>query len=689
MIDPTTAPPTRRGDVVDDYHGTPVADPYRWLEDGDDAEVVDWVAAQNAHTRAVLDADPRRREWHRRLVALMQLPVVMGAARRGDVLFTSERPHGAEQFVLARRSARDRHAEPVILVDPATASADAATAIDWFEPNDDGSLIAVGTSEGGTERSVLRVVAGSDGRPAGTPADEIPNTRACSVAWEPDGSGFFYTRYPEGDAYHRTVHHHRLGADWRDDPVVWADHPDPQAWPSVELSPDGRWLVVTVMVGWSRTDVHVLDRHADRWTTVVAGVDATTSLTVSADGTALVGTTTVDAPRNRVVRVPLDPDALGDGPASWETLVAERDDVIGAVAVSAAGLVMVTSRAAVDSVWRLDHDGRPLTDRPIDLGEVVTVDGVTAGREHADVFVLANAFTAPPSLRRCSPDGTVETWAPAPPDGAALPQLVVEQRSYRSLDGTEIGLFLVHRADVTPGPDTPTILNGYGGFAISLGPGWQPRIAAWCAAGGTYAIAGLRGGLEHGEEWHLAGNRANKQNVFDDFHAAADHLVAAGLTSREHLAIYGGSNGGLLVGVALTQRPDLCAAVLCAVPLLDMVRFPRFLIARLWTSEYGDPDVAEEFAWLHAYSPYHHVTEGTEYPATLIQTAEGDSRVDPLHARKMAAMLQWASPAQDRKPILLHQEERAGHGVGKPVAKQADSIADGLAFLGAHTGLSP
>ena len=263
----------------------------------------------------------------------------------------------------------------------------------------------------------------------------------------------------------------------------------------------------------------------------------------------------------------------------------------------------------------------------------------------------------------------------------------MSQVTYPSLDGTSIGLFLIHRSDVSPGPDVPAILNGYGGFAISETPVWSPQIAAWCAAGGLYAIAGLRGGLEEGEAWHHAGRRDTKQNVFDDFHAAADWLVDNGLAARDHLAVLGRSNGGLLVGVALTQRPDLCRAVWCGVPLLDMIRFPQFRIARLWTSEYGDPDVADEFAWLHAYSPYHHVADGTAYPATLFTTAEGDSRVDPLHARKMAALVQAASAGQDERPVLLFQEGRAGHGVGKPVAKRADELADGLAFLGWQIGL--
>jgi len=349
---------------------------------------------------------------------------------------------------------------------------------------------------------------------------------------------------------------------------------------------------------------------------------------------------------------------------------------------------MVTSSGAVDTVHRLEAGGRP--GEPVEgLENLISVadDGLAADSSVDEAFVVVDTYVAPTGLWKISASGAATSATPLSDAERLTAGLVVERTSYRSPDGTEIGLFLIHRADVTPSADTPTILNGYGGFTITMSPGWQPRIAAWCAAGGLYAVAGLRGGLEHGEEWHIAGSRDNKQNVFDDFHAAADHLVDAGLTSRSRLAILGGSNGGLLVGVAVTQRPDLCRAVLCAVPLLDMVRFPRFLIAKLWTSEYGDPDVAEEFSWLHAYSPYHHVVDGTCYPATLVQTAEGDTRVDPLHARKMVARLQAASACLDENPILLSQEGRAGHGVGKPVSKRADEIADALTFLGHHVGL--
>jgi prolyl oligopeptidase len=443
------------------------------------------------------------------------------------------------------------------------------------------------------------------------------------------------------------------------------------------MSPDGRWLLVHVMVGWARRDVHLLDRTTGWWRTLVEGVEATTHFEFAADGRSLVGVTTVDAPRGRVVRAPLD--TAGD----WETIVAEGDAVLSQVAVSRDELLVVATTRAIDTIRRYEHDGAALG--TVDgIGHAVAVAGLTADRTTGVAFAVVDSFAAPTSLWRL--DGDARRWIGTTGDGA-VPDLSVSQVTYPSLDGTSIGLFLIHRSDVEPSPDVPAILNGYGGFAISETPVWSPQIAAWCAAGGLYAIAGLRGGLEEGEAWHHAGRRAKKQNVFDDFHAAADWLVDKRLASRVHLAVLGRSNGGLLVGVALTQRPDLCRAVWCGVPLLDMIRFPQFLIARLWTSEYGDPDIAEEFAWLHAYSPYHHVVDGTAYPATLFTTAEGDSRVDALHARKMAALVQASSAGQDERPVLLFQEGRAGHGVGKPVTKRADELADGLAFLAWQLGL--
>jgi prolyl oligopeptidase len=376
-----------------------------------------------------------------------------------------------------------------------------------------------------------------------------------------------------------------------------------------------------------------------------------------------------------------------DAPDVWRTVVAERDVVVARAASLGDRLLVVSSTAAVDTIELWSNDGT-FEGNVEGLG-LISVQSLDTEDDIA--FLTVASFDAPPTLYRLT-GREAERWS-SEPDSSVIPRLTVRQLTYPSGDGTEIGLFVVHRADIEPSTQTPLLLTGYGGFAIVETPSWVVRAAAWCAAGGVFAVAGLRGGYEHGEAWHRAGRRANKQNVFDDFHAAADWLVAQRFTSRDLLAIEGGSNGGLLMGVAITQRPDLARAVHCAVPLLDMIRFPQFLIARLWTDEYGDPDVAEEFAWLHAYSPYHHVSEGVAYPAVLFTTAEGDSRVDPMHARKMAAMLTWASSSQAGRPVLLRQSGRSGHGQGKPASMRIRDEADVLSFfcwqLDVETTLDP
>ena len=645
-------------------HDIPVADPYLWLEDGESEEVAAWVAAHNRRTSQALEAGATWGPWHERLAALTALPTVGGATVRGDRLFVLERAAGADQFALVVRSAVDRQGEARVLLDPAQRADDAAVAIDWYEPSRDGSLVAIGLSEGGTEQSTLSIIDVSSGAHL---ADTIRNTRASSIAWLPDNSGFWYLRYAEGDAYNRHVYFHRLGTDPADDPVVFDALPTPETWPDVLASDDGRYLLVSMLVGWSRIDARLLDTQTGQWREVISGVDAQSSFFFHAGE--LYAVTSRDAPNGRVVAAPLH------DPSTWRTIVAERDVVLDRAVSLGDRVLLVSSNAAVDTVeiWRSDGT----LDRTIDEFGLISVLSVDADGDEA--FLTIATFDAPPTLYRLAA-GRVERWS-AEIDTTIVPQLKVTQVTYPSLDGTDIGLFVMHRADVEPSVATPLLLTGYGGFAIAEKPSWLVRGAAWCAAGGVFAIAGLRGGYEHGETWHQAGRRANKQNVFDDFHAAADWLVATGYTSRQLLAIEGGSNGGLLMGVAITQRPDLARAVHCAVPLLDMIRFPQFLIARLWTDEYGDPDVAEEFAWLLAYSPYHHVVEAAAYPAVLFTTAEGDSRVDPMHARKMAAMLTWASSSQGDRPILLRQSGRSGHGQGKPANMRIRDDADVLSFF--------
>jgi prolyl oligopeptidase len=655
-------------------HGIAVPDPYRWLEDGDSEEVAAWVAAHNQRTSQALEARPIWGSWHERLSALTALATIGSASVRGDLLFVLERAAGADQFSLVVRSAVDRDGSTRVLVDPAHRAADAAVAIDWYEPSPDGALVAIGLSEGGTEQSTLSVI---DVRTGAMLPDSISNTRASSIAWLPDNSGFWYLRYPEGDQYNRRVYFHRLGADPATDPLVFDALPTPETWPDVLASEDGRYLLVYMLVGWSRIDAHLLDTSTGEWREVISGTEAQSSFFFHAGELYVV--TSRDAPNGRVAVAALD------DPSQWRTIVPERDVVMTRAAGLGDRLLVVSSGAAVDSVelWNLDGS----LDSQLDELGLICVQSLDTDGDVA--FLAIVSFDAPPTLYRLARSG-IDRWS-VEPDTSVMPRMTVRQLTYPSLDGTEVGLFLMHRADVEPSAATPLQLTGYGGFAVAETPAWLVRAAAWCAAGGVFAVAGLRGGYEHGEDWHRAGRRANKQNVFDDFHAAADWLVAEGFTSRDLLAVEGGSNGGLLMGVAITQRPDLARAVHCAVPLLDMIRFPQFLIARLWTDEYGDPDVDEEFGWLYAYSPYHHVVEGTAYPAVLLTTAEGDSRVDPMHARKMAAMLTWASTVQVDRPVLLRQSPRSGHGQGKPASMRVRDEADVLTFfswqLGAEAAL--
>ncbi len=687
MADRTVPGPplSRREELIETIHGLDVSDPYRWLEDGEARDVLDWVEAQNQFTRQALDARPSRDAWHERLSALVALATTMSVAVRGDRCFLLERSAGADQFALVERSAivsarggddAGPGGEMRVLFDPASLAADAAVAIDWFEPDHHGALVAIGLSEGGTENSVLRVLDVATGRLA---ADSIPHARAASVAWAPDSSGFWYTRYPAGDQYHRHVRWHVLGTAPEDDPVVFDRLPTPEAWPDVQVSPDGGSLIVHLAVGWARTDVHLLDIASGEWRCVVEGVDALSSFRFG--GAGLIGHTTLEAPNGRVVTARL----AQPGVAAWLTLVPERDDVVlGSFTSFDDMLVVATARAAVDTIEHWSIDGQLL--RSADEMGPVAVAALSGDPSTRRAAAVVAAFDAPTALWLFDPE--TQRWSRTlAGKQSAVPSLTVQHLQYPSLDGTEIGLFVVHRSDVAPGPDVALILNGYGGFAIAETPQWVPNLVAWCAAGGVWAIAGLRGGYEHGERWHHAGRRAHKQNVFDDFHAAGDWLVANGLASHERMGLVGGSNGGLLVGAALTQRPDLARAVWCAVPLLDMVRFPNFLIARLWTDEYGDPDVVDEFAWLYAYSPYHAVEPGVVSPAVLFTTAEGDTRVDPLHARKMAALLQDAAPCQDERPVLLLQSSRAGHGVGKPARMRIAEGADVLSFMAWQLGV--
>jgi len=662
-------------------HGTEVHDPYRWLEDGDREETATWVAAQNARTRAVLDALPQRQPLHQRLLELLQIGVVGSPAVAGDRVFHLQREGDADQAVLVMRSALDPDAPARVVVDPHGLAADHAASIDWFSPSPDGRLLAYGVSEGGSEHGTLRIVEVDSGTLL---RDAIPHVRHPSLAWLPDGSAFAYDRLPDpatvapGDeGYWDTVWWHRVGDDPAADEPLLVDGLDKTALPMAVISDDGRWLALHVHLMPTRTDVILLDRQTGERTVMVEGEEASTWVQIV--GGRIYAVTNLGSPRGRVVTARLDqPQA-----EHWETIVAESVGATGAViegvVITGRSLLVTSTEHAVSRLRRHELDGTPLDEVGLpELGSITGLDADPHAGERA--FLTFTSFARPPGLWRWTPDDGLQPWALL--DSPLEPgSFVAEQVFYPSTDGTDVPLFLVRAAATEVGPDTPTLLSAYGGFAIASSPGFAPGLVAFCEAGGVYAIAGIRGGGEYGEDWHRAGMRAHKQQVFDDFHAAADWLVAEGRTRRDRLALRGGSNGGLLVGAAITQRPDLAQAVICAVPLLDMLRYQRFLIGALWVPEYGDPADAGDFAVLHAYSPYHHVVDGTSYPATIVTAAESDSRVDPMHARKFAAALQAATSTPTERPILLRIETRAGHGVGKPAWKQADEGADLWAFV--------
>jgi prolyl oligopeptidase len=661
-------------------HGIEVSDPYRWLEDGEADEVRQWSESQSRHTRAALDAIPFAAAIRARLRALFSIGLVSAPIIRGQRYFHQRRTGDQEQPVLYVRHGRD--GADRVLLDPVARAEDRTSALDWYYPSDDGCLVAYGVSEGGSEQSVLHVRDVESGLDL---ADVIPGTRACSLEWRPDGSGFFYTRYPEAGSvptgeenYYRRVYEHVLGRDGREDPLVFGADRPPEDWPNVHLSPDGRWLAVSVSRGWTRTDVYLRDlaSKGPAFVTVIEGVDAIFGVELRNERLYLQ--TNLDAPRSRLVAADLE----RPGPESWRDVLPEGPDVLEGTALIGEWIVAVWLRDASSRVTlhtlageRIDEVALPV------IGSVAGLTGEWNGRE---AFLGFTSYAVPPTVYRLAlPEPALELWARAPGEvdtGLFRVRLV----RYASGDGTLVSMFLVDARDRPTDGRGAALLTGYGGFNVSHTPAFGRGVILFLEKGGLYAVAHLRGGGEYGEAWHRQGMLDRKQNVFDDFLAAADFLVREGHAASDRLAIMGGSNGGLLVGAALTQRPGRFRAVVCQVPLLDMVRYHLFRIARLWIPEYGSADEAEAFRWLYAYSPYHHVRDGTPYPAVLLTTGESDSRVDPLHARKMAARLQAATSSAH--PILLRIEARAGHGQGKPLSKALEEWADVWTFVFAELG---
>ncbi len=681
-----SAPATRTDNVVDTIHGVEVRDPYRWLENGDSAEVKAWTDKQNRRTRERLDAVPGRqwlqeRLWRWQETGSLGAPEVRGRGKTARLFYTRREGKQNQPVLYVRqgRSGKDR-----VLFDVNQLAADGTLALDWWYPSEDGALLAYGVSSRGNEDSTLRVREVASGRDR---EDTIPHARACSLAWLPAGDGFFYTRYPTPGSvpagqehYRRRVYFHRLGADPAADPEIFGEGLGDSSWPNLQLSPDGRWLGIEVSEGWSKSELFLLDtRKRAAPIPVVTGRDAIFNLVDVLDDRLLV-VSNDSAPRYQLWQVdPRKPER-----EHWKLVIPQGNDTLESVVAARGKLIALYLEDASSRVRVFSGTGRLV--REIALPGLGTVSTLHARHDLGDVYFPFTSFLTPTKILRTSvATGKTNAWQEltAPVDTG---QFTVEQVRYPSKDGTQIPMFLVHKQGLVRDGKNPTLLYGYGGFNVNLTPSFAAWVGPFIERGGVYAVPNLRGGGEFGEAWHRAGMLENKQNVFDDFAAAAHYLIGRRITAPDRLAISGRSNGGLLVAVTITQHPELCKAAVAGVPLTDMVRYPMLQIARLWIPEYGSLEDPEQFRYLFAYSPYHHVRNGTAYPATLILSAESDTRVDPMHARKFAARLQAATSSG--APILLRIEGKAGHGAGKPMAKIVAQYTDEFSFLFAELGMS-
>ena len=683
-----SGPPKVKVDPVEDtVQGHKIVDPYRYLENPNDPDTQQYVESELAYTRSLLDPLPGRDKINARLSQLLPIGTVGVPQTGGKYYFYTRREGNQNQPVLYVRESlngTDR-----VLVDANKMSADGTVALDWWFCSDDGKYVAFGTSAGGSEESTLRLVESATGNVL---PETIERTRFASVAWKKDSSGFYYTRHPKkGDvpageeAYHVKVFYHSMGSDPVKDPLIFGEGLKPQDIPAVQLSEDDRWLLITVFEGWTKTEMYLRDLASNN-----PPVEITTGKNFLYGADFFQGrlyiTTNEDAPHYRVFVA----EAANAKRENWKELIPQTDAVLQGVSVTGGKLFAHYEHNATSELKLFALDGKKLDDIQMpSLGDVPSIGGRW---DRNEVFFGFQSFTVPPSVYRYDL-GSRKTalWAKVDAPSIDPSAYDVQQVWYSSKDGTNVPMFIVSKKGIEKNGKSPTLLTGYGGFNISLKPAFNRSMYLWMEHGGIYAVANLRGGSEFGEDWHRAGMLEKKQNVFDDFIAAGEFLVAQKYTDRDHLAIFGGSNGGLLMGAMITQRPDLFRAVICAVPLLDMLRYQNFQIAKLWIPEYGSADDPKQFDWLYAYSPYHHVKPGEEYPAILFMTGDTDTRVDPMHAKKMAALMQAEAKngASKERPILLRIETKAGHGQGKPVTKQIEESTDMYSFLFWQLGMKP
>ena len=678
-------PVTERQNIVENQFGVQVADPYRWLENDvrEASKVAAWVAQQNALTDSYLATLPARAPFQQRMRELFNFERFGIPEKAGNRYFYSRNTGLQNQNVLYVREGLN--GTPRMLIDPNTWSEDGATALAEWQPSEDGRRVLYSIQEGGTDWRVVRVLDVDTGKVL---PDEVRWVKFANLDWAKDGSGFYYSRFPEpkkGEQFqslneNHAVYFHKLGTSQSQDRLIYADPARPKLSNNAQVSDDGRWLVITSSEGTDeRYDITLIDVTQPRPTPrrFITGLQNQWDY-VGNVGNTFYWATNTDAPRLRIVSTDISRPTL-----EVKQLVAEDEATLGGASVVGNQLIASYLVDAKTEVRTFGLDGRPVG--KVALPGIGTAGGFSGDASDSETFFSFASFNMPTTIYRYdSRTGEVTTWA-QPRVAFAPEDFTVSQRFYRSKDGTRIPLFLVHRRGLDMSKRHPTLLYGYGGFNISVTPSFSSTNLAWVEQGGVLAVANLRGGGEYGKAWHDAGRLARKQNVFDDFISAGEYLIREGITSNKKLAVYGRSNGGLLVGAVVNQRPDLFAAALPAVGVMDMLRFNRWTAGRYWVDDYGYPDREADFRTLLAYSPYHNVRSGADYPAVLVTTADTDDRVVPGHSFKYIAALQAANTGSE--PKLIRIETRAGHGSGKPTEKIIEEFADMWAFIAHHTGM--
>jgi prolyl oligopeptidase len=685
---PIHYPPTRRVDHVDDYHGTKVADPYRWLEDDvrKSPEVAAWVAAENKVTSAYLQAIPERQAIRQRLTELWNYEKLSPPRKVAGRYYFTKNDGLQNQSVLYVTDSLG--GEPRVVLDPNKWSKDGTVALSGESFSDDGKYLAYGVAEAGSDWHTWRVLALG---PDKVLDDEVKWSKHSGAAWTKDGLGFFYGRFaaPQAGAQFQSlnlnhkVYYHRVGTPQADDVLVY-HRPDQPKWSfGASVTEDGRYLILVTHVGTAHKNrvtykdlaepyglpVDLIDHFEDEYTFV------------GNDGPVFYFKTDLHAPRGRLIAI----DTRKPAPADWKEIIPEAKETLTSIQFVGNLFVADYLKDARTQVKMYTPQGTLV--REVEFPGLGSASGFGGKRTDTETFYSFSSFATPPSIYHYDLlTGKSRLFWQARvkfnPD-----DYEVKQVFYASKDGTRVPMFITHKKGLTLDGSNPTLLYGYGGFSIPLTPAFSVARVAWMEMGGVFAVANLRGGSEYGEAWHLAGTKLKKQNVFDDFIAAAEWLIEHKYTQSKRLAIQGASNGGLLVGAVEVQRPDLFGACLPAVGVMDMLRFQRFTAGRYWVDDYGSSDNPAEFKALRAYSPYHNIKDGTHYPATLVTTADTDDRVVPGHSFKFIAALQHAQAGP--APVLARIETRAGHGAGKPTSKQIEEVADQWAFLVKNLNMKP